>query len=87
MDCIAHSCSNFLRSISTSVNKSNSIPIFFKAACQANSGTERNFAGSSSSNSKAILLTFSKTSALQDSNHDILQNFYVKSFQTLLSYM
>ena len=29
-----------------SVNNSNSTSVFFKAACHANSGAERNFAGS-----------------------------------------
>ena len=65
MDCVAYFTSNALfnhYNISMSFNESNSTPIFFKAACQANPGAEISFAGSRSYISRHMFLKFSKTS-------------------------
>ena len=52
-----------INNISLSVKRSNFTLVVFKAACHANSGAERNFAGSSSYILRHILLKFSNTSA------------------------
>ena len=49
-----------------SVKRSNFTLVFFKAACHANPGAERNFAGSSSYISTQIFQKFSNTSADND---------------------
>ena len=52
-----------INNISMSVERSNFILVFFKAAYHANPGAETNFAGSSSYILIHIFLKFSKTSA------------------------
>ena len=49
--------------ISISLKRSNFTLVFFKAACHANPGAERSFAGSSSYISRHIFLKFSNASA------------------------
>ena len=52
-----------INNISISVKKSNFTLVFFKSACHANIGAERNFKGSSSYILIHIFLNFSNTSA------------------------
>ena len=64
--------------------------LFFKAACHANPGAEKNFAGSSLYILIHIFLKFSNTSAnnkmyhLEDTNHDILLNVLFQNLYKLI---
>ena len=64
MNSMTYSSSNTLsviNNITLPVNSSYSTLVFFRAACHANPGTERNFARSSAYIFKHIFLRFSKT--------------------------
>ena len=56
-----------INTISISIKRPNFAFVFVKAACHANPGAERSFAGSSSYISRDLFLKFSNTS----SNHSI----------------
>ena len=71
-----------------SVKRSNFTLVFFKAACHANPGAERNFAGSSLYILIHIFLKFSNKSAkimyhFEHTNHNILLNFLFQNLYKL----
>ena len=76
-----------INSISISINNSNITSVSFKAACHANPGAERNFAGSR----RHISLKFSETSAkssvsfLKYKSRYSPEFFTSKSLQTLFA--
>ena len=59
-----------------SVKESNFALVFFKAACHANPGAERNFLGSSSYISTHISTVFKH---FEHTNHDIILNFFFQN--------
>ena len=75
--------------MSISVKRSNFTLVFFKAACNANAGVERNFAVSSSYILRQIFLNFqihlvTIMYRFEHTNHDILLNFLFQNLYKLL---
>ena len=68
---------SFINDISISVQRSNFILVFLKAAYHANPGAKRNFSGSSSHILRHIFLKFSNAIIyfFEHTNQDVLLNF------------
>ena len=78
-----------INNISVSVRRSNLTLVFFRAACHANPGAEKNFAGSGLHILRCIFLKFSNTSANKNVSLSKYKSWYPskrfvsKSLQTL----
>ena len=74
--------------ISISVSSSSFTSVFFKAACHANPGAERNFTGYKWQILKHIVLKFSKTPVKSNiTNHDIHLNVLFQNLYKFFLYV